>query len=134
MYLFDTHVWLERLFDGKHSEDVGKMLNHFSSDAFFATAFSLNSISMILKRHQSDDVLAKFILDVFVDGGGTLIHLEPEDIKRILRTMDQYNLDYHDAHQYVAAEKYYLTIVSYNEVFDSTPLGRKTPGQIMVLA
>lgn len=134
MFLIDTHVWLGRLFDGEFSGDIGKFLNHYSSDKFFATAFSLNCISMILKRNQHDDELARFILDVFVDGGGALIHLEPEDIKRILRTMDQYGLDYHDAHQYVAAEKYHLTIVSYNEAFDSTPLGRKTPAQIIVLA
>ncbi|MDP8246304.1 MAG: PIN domain-containing protein [Candidatus Hinthialibacter antarcticus] len=133
MFLIDTHVWLERLFDSEHSDDVGKLLNHYSSDKLFATAFSLNGISMILKRHQHDDVLARFVLDVFVDGGSTLIHLEPEDIKRILRTMDQCGLDYHDAHQYVAAEKYHLTIVSYNDAFDSTPLGRKTPAQIMVM-
>lgn len=133
MYLIDTHVWLERLFSGENSGDVGKFLNHYSSDKFYSTAFSLNCISMILKRDKHDDVLARFILDVFVDSGSTLIHLEPEDIKRILRTMDQYSLDYHDAHQYVAAEKYHLTIVSYNDAFDSTPLGRKTPAQIMVL-
>ncbi|MBZ0258894.1 PIN domain-containing protein [bacterium] len=133
MFLIDTHVWLERLFDGEFSGDVGKFLTHYSSDKLSATAFSLNCISMILKRNQHDDILARFILDVFVDGGGALIHLEPEDIKRILRTMDQYGLDYHDAHQYVAAEKYHLGIVSYNEAFDSTPLGRKTPAQITVL-
>lgn len=133
MYLIDTQVWLERLYEGPCSADVGEFLGHFPSDLFYATAFSLNSISMLLKRAGHDDVMNRFLLDVFVDGGADLIHLHPEDIKRILRTMDQYSLDYHDAHQYVAAEKYHLQIVSYNEVFDSTKLGRKTPAQIMAL-
>ncbi|MBI1389434.1 MAG: PIN domain-containing protein [bacterium] len=133
MYLIDTNIWLSALYQADHADAVKHFLGHFTSDKFYTTAFSLNTISMILKREKRDDVLTRFLLDLFVDGAVTLIHLHPEDIKRILRTMDQYGLDYHDAHQYVALEKYNLTMVSFNEAFEGTERGRKTPMQIMAL-
>jgi hypothetical protein len=41
-----------------------------------------------------------------------------------------HNLDFDDAYQYSAAEKYNLTIVSFDSDFDRTPRGRKTPAEI----
>jgi len=40
-------------------------------------------------------------------------------------------LDFDDAYQYVTAEKFNLTIVSYDIDFDKTELGRKTPKEIL---
>lgn len=40
------------------------------------------------------------------------------------------NLDFDDAYQYVAAEKYTLTLVSFDADFDRTERGKKTPGEI----
>ncbi len=48
------------------------------------------------------------------------------------RLLDQtkFNLDFDDAYQYVAAEKYTLTLVSFDADFDRTERGKKTPGEI----
>jgi len=38
----------------------------------------------------------------------------------------KFNLDFDDVYQYVVAEKFDLTIVSFDSDFDKTYLGRKT--------
>jgi len=60
-----------------------------------------------------------------------LIHLLPEDIVRIVQVTKEFKLDFDDAYQYVSAEKYNLTIVSFDSDFDKTPKGRKTPAEIV---
>ncbi|MCX7855996.1 MAG: hypothetical protein N2556_08525 [Anaerolineae bacterium] len=49
----------------------------------------------------------------------------------MLDRMQRFGLDFDDAYQYVAAEKYGLTLVSLDADFDRTPLGRRTPGQVL---
>ena len=43
----------------------------------------------------------------------------------------RFNLDFDDAYQYVVAERYGLTIVSFNSDFDRTERGRKTPKDLL---
>ena len=43
----------------------------------------------------------------------------------------KFNLDFDDAYQYVAAEEYNLTLVSFDSDFDRTERGRKTPAEIL---
>ena len=44
---------------------------------------------------------------------------------------ERFNFDFDDAYQYVTAEKYGLTLVSFDTDFDHTEQGRKTPGEIL---
>jgi len=46
--------------------------------------------------------------------------------------MQRFHLDFDDAYQYVAAEKYDLTLVSFDADFDRTPRGRRTPGEMIL--
>ncbi|MBC7262557.1 MAG: type II toxin-antitoxin system VapC family toxin, partial [Chloroflexi bacterium] len=124
MYLIDTNVWLERLLHQEHSDEIGQFLSYTPSERLFTTDFSLHSIGIVMHRLKRLDALLSFIQDVFIDGAVALIHLGPEDMYRLVRTMDQYNLDFDDAYQYVAAEKYDLTIVSLDSDFDRTEKGR----------
>ncbi|MBM3179383.1 MAG: hypothetical protein FJZ86_03415 [Chloroflexi bacterium] len=45
--------------------------------------------------------------------------------------MTKFGLDLDDAYQYTAAEKYDLTIISFDSDFDNTKRKRKTPGEIL---
>ena len=72
----------------------------------------------------------RFVQDAFMDGAVALVHLKPEDTQRIASVIKQFNLDFDDAYQYVAAEKYHLTLVSFDSDFDRTGRGRKTPVEI----
>ena len=59
-----------------------------------------------------------------------MVHLEPDDVSDLVHTIRQFNLDFDDAYQYVAAEKHDLTIISFDADFDRTPRGRKLPVDI----
>jgi predicted nucleic acid-binding protein len=49
----------------------------------------------------------------------------------IVRNAQRFNLDFDDAYQYTAAEKYDIQIVSFDTDFDKTPRGRMTPREIL---
>ena len=72
----------------------------------------------------------KLICDLFIDGGVILVPLSPEEIKSVLGTMDRFKLDFDDAYQYVAAERYNLIFVSYDKDFDRTEKCRKKPEEL----
>ena len=43
----------------------------------------------------------------------------------------RFNLDFDDAYQYAVAERYGLTIISFDSDFDRTERGRKTPEELL---
>jgi predicted nucleic acid-binding protein len=131
MYLVDTNVWLERLLDQAKSGEVGQFLDYLPSDRLAITDFAFHSIGVALSRLNQKWVLMRFVQDVFVDGGVDLIRLEPEDTQRLLDAMEQFNLDFDDAYQYTASEKYGLILVSLDSDFDRTERGRKTPVEVL---
>ncbi len=131
MYLVDTNVWLERLLDQTRFEEVRNFLDHTPSERLFITDFAFHSIGVVLSRLNRLEALLRFVQDAFMDGAVVLIRLEPEDTQRLVRVIEQFNLDFDDAYQYVAAEKYNLTIVSFDSDFDRTERGRKIPAEVL---
>ena len=131
MFLVDTNVWLKRLLDQDRAAEVGDFLDRFPSERLFMTDFALHSIGVVLSRLHQLDILSRFVQDTFVDGAVVLIHLQPEDTEYILQTIQEFNLDFDDAYQYVSAKKYNLTLVSFDSDFDHTATGKKTPAEAM---
>ena len=131
MYLVDTNIWLERLLEQARSEEVSQFLDRIPSERLFITDFAFHSIGVVLNRLNRIEALLRSVLDAFIDGAVVLIHLGPEDTQRLVRAIEQSNLDFDDAYQYVAAEKYNLTIVSFDSDFDRTERGKKTPVEIL---
>lgn len=132
MYLVDTNVWLERLLDQSKSEEVRKFLDDTPSERLFITDFSFHPIGVILEKLKQTDTFQNFVKDAFIDGAVVLLHLSPEDTLRIVQIIEKYNLDFDDAYQYTAAEKYKLTLISFDSDFDLTERGRKTPAEVQV--
>ena len=131
MYLVDTNVWLERLLAQERSDEVGRFLSGVPSERLHLTDFSFHSICLALTRHKLDAALRDFVRDSFQRGAVGLVALTPTDSNRVLVVMRNYNLDFDDAYQYVAAEKRGLTLVSYDTDFDRTERGRKTPQTLL---
>jgi predicted nucleic acid-binding protein len=131
MYLLDTNIWLERLLDQVRSAEVGHFLDRTPSERLFITDFAFHSIGVVLSRLNQMDTLLRFVQDVFIDGAVGLIHLEPEDTEPLFRVIEQFDLDFDDAYQYIAAEKYNLVLVSFDSDFDHTERGRKTPAEAL---
>lgn len=130
MYLVDTNIWLELLLDQEKAEDVRNLLRGINPSVLYMTHFTLYSIGIILLKLGKPEVLLSFVRDTLLDGV-KLISLDPGDMEVLVKVAEQFNLDFDDAYQYVAAEKYNLEIVSFDTDFDRTERGRKTPAQIM---
>lgn len=54
-----------------------------------------------------------------------------DDMADVVNAAKKFNLDFDDANQYAIAEKYILTLVSYDRDFDRTELGRTTPAKVL---
>ena len=95
------------------------------------TDFAFHSIALVLSKLNNVEALRHFIRDIFVEGAVTLLHLRPEDMERLILVMRDFDLDFDDAYQYVAAEKTDSIIVSLDKDFDQTERGRKTPREVL---
>ena len=69
--------------------------------------------------------------DTFYNSEIKLVRLKPPEIEQLIIVTERFNFDFDDAYQYVIAEKYGLTIISFDTDFDRTQRGRKTPAEII---
>ena len=127
MYLVDTNIWLERLLDQARSQEVGDFLQRIPNDL---TDFTLHSIGIILIKLAEPATFSSFVQDVLITGAVRLVGLQPEDMTRVIAAAGKYKLDFDDAYQYAAADKFDFEIVSFDSDFDRTDRKRKMPGEI----
>ena len=132
-YLVDTNVWLELLLRQTRAEEARAFFERIEANQLVISEFSLYSLGVILARLKKDRVFTDFLSDTMEDAGVTCLRLEIKDLKRILTTRRQFQLDFDDAYQYVVAEKHKLTLVSFDHHFVRTPRGRKTPAEIVAV-
>jgi len=69
--------------------------------------------------------------DTIEDSSVVRVRLDTGDLKQVLTVRRQFQLDFDDAYQYVAAEKYGYTLVSFDADFDRTERGKKTPAEVL---
>jgi len=129
VYLVDTNIWLERLLEQDRSVEVGRFLEVVPSKELFITDFAFHSIGVILGRLNKSDVLLLFIRDLFIEGSVSLVHLEPQEVEKVVEAMEKFGLDFDDAYQYVAADLHGLTLISFDSDFERTDRPGKTPLQ-----
>ncbi|MEW6003166.1 MAG: PIN domain-containing protein [Nitrospirota bacterium] len=106
-----------------------KCRSTFAISYRFLTLFY--SIGVILTKLKKDDVFKDFLSDTIEDSGVIRICLDTTDLKQIITVRQRYQLDFDDSYQYVAAEKYKYTIVSFDSDFDRTEHGRKSPKEAL---
>ena len=131
MFLVDTNVWLELLLEQDKAEEVKRFLQNIEARFLAITEFSLYSIGIILTRLKMSDIFVDFLSDTIEDSAIAKVCLDTNDLKQVIIACKQFNLDFDDAYQYVAATKYGWTLVSFDSNFVNTQLGRKTPGDIV---
>jgi len=130
MYLIDTNVWLELLLKQDKYVDVQQLFEKIEASYLAISEFSIYSIGIILTRLKKDDVFKDFISDTIEDSGVVVARLNVSDLKEIISIRQKYKLDFDDAYQYVAAQKYNYILISYDKDFDYTEKGRITPDKI----
>lgn len=130
-YLVDTNVWLERLLDQEKSDIASKFLNSTPIDSLFVSDFSIHSIGVILSRLKKYDVLEKFLNDLFVNGQIDLLSLYSVDLLDVIENIKKYKLDFDDSYQYTVAQKFDLTIVTFDKDFNAKGIKKKTPEEVI---
>jgi hypothetical protein len=131
MYLADTNLILEILLRQAKAEEVKRFLETSALEGLYLTEFSLYSLGIILLRHRMHNAFLQAVDDLLLTGGIRLVRLRLEDMQDIVHASQRFNLDFDDAYQYAAAEKYNLIIVSFDADFDRTERGRRTPTEVL---
>ncbi len=130
-YLVDTNVWLERLLDQEKSVVVSKFFDLISTDSLFVSDFSIHSIGVILSRLKKYDIFKKFINDLFINGQIELLSLDSSDLLDVIDNIQRYKIDFDDSYQFSIAQKYDLTIVTFDKDFNIKDIKKKTPDDIV---
>ncbi len=130
-YLVDANVFIEVLVKGPHFEKAREFFLKVPAKEIALTDFSLHSIRVVLARNLLDIAYIDFLEDI-EENSVAILNLDVQVLKILIHVRNQLNLNFDDAYQYLAAEKYDLVIVSYDPDFDKTPRGRKTPEEILM--
>jgi predicted nucleic acid-binding protein len=130
MYLVDTNIFLETLLDQDKTTEVQSFLRSTDLNIIFMTDFSLYSIGITLFRLKKFALFVSFLEDIVVDGID-ILSLNPEDLKTLDQSVQQFSLDFDDAYQYAVAEKHDLQLVSFDRDFDRTERKRKEPAEVL---
>ena len=67
------------------------------------------------------------VVEDLLASGLSVLGLERGDLTRVTETAEKFGLDFDDAYQYGVAEKYKLTLVSFDRDFDRTDKRRSVP-------
>ena len=118
MFVVDTNVWLELLLEQEKAGEVRRFLEETEASQLAITDFSLHSIALILCRLGKDAVLLEFVRDTLTHGAILLVRLDHADLEAVLTARRQFNLDFDDAYQYVAAMRDGSTLVSFDADFN----------------
>ena len=127
MFLIDSNIWLEIFLNQEKANEAKAFINSVSNDKIFITEFTLYSICIILTRQKKLDLFHIFIEDVLQNAEVSILSININEFTEIAKLITKYNLDFDDAYQYFVAEKYDLTLISFDRDFDITPRGRKEP-------
>ncbi len=132
MRLFiDTNIFLEIILEQEKAENAKALLLKTEDHEFFISDFSLHSMGLLLFYRKQHSVFQQFLKDMIIDGGIIITSLVVDDMESVVNVSQKYKLDFDDAYQYVIAEKYGLTIISFDSDFDRTERGRKIPAEII---
>jgi predicted nucleic acid-binding protein len=131
MYLLDTSIILELLLDQDRADEVERFLRSTPPEELYLSEFALYSLGIILLRSQEYDIFLRAVEDLLTIGGLQLVRLGVSEMPDLVRAAQVYNLDFDDAYQYALAERYDLSLVSFDADFDRTERQRRTPGEVL---
>jgi len=130
-YLVDTNVWLERLLDQEKSNVAQKFFDSISPLDIFVSDFAIHSIGVILSKLDKLDILRRFIDDLFINGQIEQLSLDTSDLMNVVANIKSLRLDFDDSYQYTVAQKYDLTIVTFDKDFNIKGVKRNSPDEII---
>ena len=130
MYLVDSNIVLEFLLAQERADEARIFLQNSPSQSLFVTEFALYSICLSLTRRRLNETLLRF-LDDLNNGEVNIVRLSPQDLKDVITACEDFNLDFDDGYQYVAARKRGLTLVTFDRNFTHTDIEPVSPSQLV---
>jgi predicted nucleic acid-binding protein len=124
-------VFLELLLEQKESESVRALLSSKTPDELGISDLAFHSLGIILYQKNAAHLFSDLVRDLFGEGGIAIFALGSDDMVRLEQVATTFSLDFDDAYQYVVAEKFGLTLVSFDTDFDRTGLKRIIPSRIL---
>ncbi len=95
-FLTDTNIWLERLLDQEHSNEVKDFLEIVPTKFLFISDFTLHSIGVILFRNKKPHLFHEFVNDLFGQGNLKVLSLNPFDQVDLIELNIKQKLDFDD--------------------------------------
>ena len=129
--LLDTNIFLEVILDQERANEARTLLSEIEGHEFFISDYSLHSIGLLLFRRGKHEVFRQFLRDMILGVGVAVIALSAQEMESLIEAAQRFGLDFDDAYQYAVAERYGLTIVSFDSDFDRTERGRKVPKDLL---
>jgi hypothetical protein len=127
MFLVDTNIFLEVMLRQEKSNEVKDFFNRADFSSLFMSDFSLFSIGILYFKEKNPAPFIKLVNEDICRSGLRVASLDLSDYQNIVAYANEYQLDFDDAYQYAVAERYDLTIVSFDHDFDKTKKGRVFP-------
>ena len=121
------------ILDQERANEARTLLSEVEGHEFFISDYSLHSIGLLLFRRGKHEVFRQFLKDMILGVGVAVITLSAQEMESLIEAAQRFGLDFDDAYQYAVAERYGLTIVSFDSDFDRTERGRKTPEDLLEL-
>jgi predicted nucleic acid-binding protein len=131
MFLLDTNIILEYLLDQDKSDEVENFFKRYSPDEMYLSEFSLYSLGIICSHRGKEDAFLAFVDDTIISSGLRILRLDIQDYVQLVQHQKKFGLDFDDAYQYSIADKYNLTIVSYDSDFNVTERKCVTPFELL---
>ncbi len=129
--LLDTNIFLEIILEQVNSGPARELLLQAAQHDFFTSDYSVHSVGILLFRREMHALFRQFLHDLVHEAGVRIISLSPGDLDDVTSVSQKFNLDFDDAYQYQAAEKFDLTLISFDHDFDRTTRGRITPQDLL---
>lgn len=128
--LIDTNVFLEVLLSDAKAAEAKALLENAGGHDLFVSDFALHSIGLLLLRRSLPQTFVQFLEDTIEEIGISMASLSEKELAAVVTNASAFGLDFDDAYQYSVAEKYGLTLVSFDKDFDGTARGRTLPANI----
>ncbi|UCH97270.1 MAG: type II toxin-antitoxin system VapC family toxin [Candidatus Aminicenantes bacterium] len=129
MYLVDTNIFLEALLEQEKVEDVRSFFQTVDLDYLYITDLALHSIGILLFKFKKYRLFVAFLNDM-VKNGMNIISLSTEELLELKEIVEEFNLDFDDAYQYLAAKNHYLQLISFDKDFNRTDINKKEPQEV----
>ena len=130
MYLVDSNIWLERILEQERADEVRAFIERTPARLLYITELALYSIGILLVQRHREQALRQFLEDLSA-GSATVVRLSPEDLSEVITACEDFNLDFDDGYQYVAARKHGLTLVTFDRNFTHTDIEPVSPSQLI---